>query len=135
MAIFNKGYESGGHGAGMISGDTVIAQGVRVEGDFKSDGNVVIEGEVKGSVATTQHLVVGPNAKITAAVSAGSADIAGIIEGNLSVAGKLELRSSAEVAGDVSASDLMMESGAILNGKVTMERGAAEMDSSEESSS
>jgi len=122
MAIFNKGYEEGRHGASGISGDTVIAQGVRVEGEFKSDGNVVIEGEVKGSVASAQHLVVGPHASIVAQVMAGSADISGVIQGNLKVAGKLELRASAEVQGDIWCSELMVESGAVMNGKLTMER-------------
>lgn len=121
MAIFNKGYEGGNYAPGTISGDTVIAQGVHVEGQFKSDGNVVIEGNVKGSVATSQHLVVGQHSHIVAEVTAGSADISGIIEGNLKIAGKLELRSSSQVIGDVSAQDLMIESGAVLNGRVTME--------------
>jgi cytoskeletal protein CcmA (bactofilin family) len=121
MAIFNKGYEAGGHASGGVSGDTVIAEGVRVEGDFKSDGNVVIEGEVKGMIATSQHLVVGPNALITAEVKAGSADIAGTIQGNLTVSGKLEIRGSAQLQGDVMATDLMIESGAIINGKISMD--------------
>jgi len=123
MAIFNKGHEGGAQGEGMISGDTVIAQGVRVEGQFKSDGNVVIEGEVKGSVATSQHLVVGQHAVITAEVSAGSADIAGVVEGNVTVSGRLEIRSSAEIHGNVSVGDLVVESGAVINGKLTMQRG------------
>jgi len=123
MAIFNKGHEGSGGSQNAIAGDTVIAQGVRVEGQFKSDGNVVIEGEVKGSIATSQHLMVGGTAHIIAEVAAGSADISGIIEGNIQVAGKLELRATAQVIGDISAEDLMIESGAILNGRVTMKRG------------
>jgi len=133
MPIFNKGYESGAGQAGHA--DTMIAQGVRVEGDFKSDGNVVIEGEVKGSVATSLHLSVGDRALIVANVKAGSATVAGIIEGNVTVLGKLELLGTAQITGDVSAEDLSVESGAIMNGRITMTTSASKSASSEEEAS
>ena len=37
---------------------TIIARGVKVEGDFMSQGDVVIEGEVHGKVATTGTLTL-----------------------------------------------------------------------------
>ena len=37
---------------------TVIANGVRVEGEFKSQSDVVIEGEVHGNFATSSLLTV-----------------------------------------------------------------------------
>ncbi len=104
-----------------VSGnETIIAQGVRVEGDFTSEGDVIIEGEVTGSVKTAQHLRVGQAAKIQAEVSASDAVVAGEVRGNLTVAGKLELLETSQVHGDIQADVLSVSPGAKINGRVTM---------------
>ena len=100
--------------------ETTIAMGVKVEGDFTSDGDVVIEGEVAGTVKTKGHLLVGEAAVIRANVEAKSADVSGKIEGNIKVEEKMELKPSASVEGDVSASILAVAPGAQLNGTVKM---------------
>lgn len=106
--------------ANQKGGETIIARGVKVEGDFVSDGDVVVEGEVSGSLKAVGHLEVGDSAKIKAEVAAGEAVIAGEITGNMSVAGRLELLESAKVEGDIAAEILYMAAGAKLNGRVTM---------------
>ena len=97
---------------------TVIAHGVRVEGDFSSQGDVVIEGEVRGNVAVAGMLSVGPQAKLNAGVSAEKAMVSGSIEGNVTVTGHLEIKSTAQIIGDVQSETASVESGAVLNGKV-----------------
>ena len=106
---------------GGEAGDTVIAAGVKVEGDFTSEGNILIEGEVKGNIRTTLDLQVGERAKITADISAGTARIAGEIRGNVTVRDRLELTQSSRVFGDIHAKVVIVEAGAVLNGHVVME--------------
>ncbi len=101
-------------------GTTIIAHGVRVEGDFTSKGDVQIEGDVQGHVETGGMLTVGPQAKLTADVRAESAVIAGSLEGNLTVASHLDLKATAKIAGDVTCETASIESGASLNGKVAI---------------
>ncbi|MBU4315411.1 polymer-forming cytoskeletal protein [Patescibacteria group bacterium] len=101
--------------------ETIIAHGVRVEGDFVSDGDVVIEGEVAGTIQAAGDLKIGELAKIGANVIARSAIVAGEIRGNIQVAEKLELLSSARMIGDVTAMVLSVSSGAQVNGKITMD--------------
>ncbi|NIP32680.1 hypothetical protein GWN26_06265, partial [Candidatus Saccharibacteria bacterium] len=60
-------------------GETIIARGVKLEGDFKSEGNVVVEGEVNGALTTSNDLRVSEGAKINANVKAQSAVVAGEI--------------------------------------------------------
>ncbi len=99
---------------------TVIARGVRVQGDFTSQGDVVIDGVVEGHVTTTAQLKVGPEAKLKADVTANDAIIAGVIEGTLIVKRKLELKSTASVMGDVTCETAAIEAGASLQGKVSI---------------
>ena len=96
--------------------ETIIAQGVKVEGDFTSEGNVFIEGDVSGRIQTNQDLRVGEMAKIQADIRAKNAIIAGEIHGNLSIEGTLELIASSKIFGDVTTKVLSVAPGAMLNG-------------------
>ena len=109
------------------SEETIIARGVRVEGDFKSQGAVLIEGEVAGNVQTAGDLRVGDEAKIHADVVAQNAVVGGEVRGNIQGAGKLELLSSAKMIGDVSADVLSVQAGALVNGKITMDGRGVQM--------
>ncbi len=106
--MFSKGSEGG---------DTIIAQGVRLEGEFKSAGRVVIEGEVVGNIETTADILIGENAAIQANIAARNATIAGYVKGDISVAEKVEIGPTAEITGDINAQVLAIEAGARLVGK------------------
>ncbi len=103
--------------------ETVISASVKVEGDFVSQGNVLIEGEVEGSLKTEKDLRVGEHARIAADVGASSATVAGEVRGNIDVSGRLELEPTAKVYGDVKTADLIVSSGAVVNGKIIMGNG------------
>lgn len=115
MVMFKRD-ESGA----VMGGETVIAQGVKVEGDFTSSGNVIIEGEVSGSVSVAGDLRVGESARISANVQAQNAVVAGEIRGNVSVGATLELGPTSRVEGDVTASVLTVAAGAVINGRLSM---------------
>lgn len=105
------------HGAGS---ETIIAQGVKVEGDFRSNGNVTIEGELNGSIATEQALHVGETAVIHASVSAQSAVVAGSIVGNIVAVDSLDLLATSSVDGDIQTNKISIAAGARVNGKISM---------------
>lgn len=100
--------------------ETVVGPSVVVEGDFSSEGNIIVKGTVSGSVHTTKLLRVEEGAKIFANVKAGNAVVAGTIRGNAKVTERLELVSTGRIAGDVDCKVLVIEAGALVNGKVSM---------------
>jgi cytoskeletal protein CcmA (bactofilin family) len=102
------------------SEQTIIAYGVRVEGQFTCSGDIQVEGEVHGTIHSDGDLRVGDRSKIMANVSVQNAHISGHLEGNLKVAGKLELTESANITGDVSVDILVMAAGAKINGTIQM---------------
>ena len=112
--------------------ETVIAPSVRVEGDFVSEGNVRIEGEVKGSISTERDLIVGENAKITAGVQARNAVIAGELHGNLRVFDRLELASTARIFGDIQSKVLSVAPGAMMKGQLVIGLEVPAMEKSED---
>ncbi len=100
--------------------ETVVGPSVKVEGDFASEGNIVVKGTVSGSVKTSKLLTVEDGAKIFANISAGSAIISGGIKGNVKVSGRLEMTETAQIQGDVSCDVLSVAPGALIFGKITM---------------
>lgn len=100
--------------------ETVVGPSVHVEGDFSSEGNILVKGIVSGSVRTSKLLTVEPGAKIFANVKAGSAVISGEIKGNAKVDEQMELTASARVLGDIECKVLVVEAGALISGKIGM---------------
>ena len=107
-------------GMSMPQNETIIAEGVKVDGDFVSQGNVIIDGEVTGSIQTAAALRIGAAAKIHADVTAGSAMVAGEVQGNIRVGDRLDLADTAVIHGDIEAKVLSIASGANVNGRLTM---------------
>jgi len=100
--------------------ETIIGQSIKVKGNFHGQGNIIVEGQVEGSIKTGGHLYVGHKAKITADVEAKEAKIGGEISGNVSVSGYLELTATARINGDIEAGELSVEKGAQINGNCQM---------------
>lgn len=100
--------------------ETVIGTTVKLEGDFASEGDIVIEGSVTGTVKTSGNLRVGEQAEIRAAVGAANAIIAGTVVGNLTVANRLELGPRARITGDIDTVILVTAEGALINGHIKM---------------
>jgi cytoskeletal protein CcmA (bactofilin family) len=109
-----------GSGRTVDDVETVVGPSVNVEGDFASEGNIIVKGSVAGSVRTSKHLSVEQGARIMANVRAGSAQVAGEVRGNMKIKDVLELTSTARIVGDVEVKTLMMEAGALVYGKVMM---------------
>ena len=100
--------------------ETVIGASIKVKGDFHGEGDIIIEGSVEGEISTKQFVSVGSSAKIIANITAKNAKIAGNITGDLKIDGYLEILSTAVINGFVSAQEISIEKGAILDGKLSM---------------
>jgi len=100
--------------------ETIIGPSVRVEGDFKGEGDLIIEGMLVGNLTTKNNLKIGQAAVVEATIKANNAFIAGQVKGNISIKGKLEITSSAVIIGDIKAAILSIEGGALIQGSVSM---------------
>lgn len=116
MSIFSKEDES----VDFKNVETVIGPSVKVEGNLVCAGDVVVEGEVVGTLRTTKNLRIGDQAKVRADIEADNIIVAGEIRGNVKTGSKLELLATGKIFGNVSANLIAVETGAILHGKCQM---------------
>jgi cytoskeletal protein CcmA (bactofilin family) len=97
-----------------------ILMGTSIEGDLLSDGDVRIDGKVKGTVKISGKLVVGEHGVVEGEVECKNAAIAGTVEGAFKIAQTLSIAQSGKISGQIHTEKLSVEPGAELNGSVTM---------------
>lgn len=97
-----------------------LGEGVSFDGSIKSKGTISIYGHVKGETSSIENLVVGERAVVESNLDVSSAVLSGEIHGNIRACGKVEILSTGKVYGDVFAPVVMMEEGALLDGKCTV---------------
>lgn len=100
--------------------DTIVAAGMRIEGELKSSGSIRIDGSVSGKVQTGQELQVGEAAQIEADLIAMSAVIAGIVRGNVTVKNALTITETGKVLGNINCGQLAVRPGAYFSGNCRM---------------
>lgn len=106
--------------------ETIIGPSVRVDGKFFGKGNVVIQGQLSGSLKTQQDVRVDQGAIVKANLEAKSIVIAGEVHGNVKAREELQLSETAKVTGDVEAKTISIGAGALLNGRCLMTDQASE---------
>lgn len=98
----------------------VLSSDVEIKGTVKFTNDLVVDGRIEGQISSDGSLTVGENARIRAEISTNSVIVYGKVHGNIVAADRVELKSSAEVVGDIKAKSLTVEAGAIFVGKSTV---------------
>ncbi len=97
-----------------------INLGTIVEGTIESDGDLRIEGTIRGTLRTKAKVAVGPTGLIEGDVHCKSADIEGRITGDIEVSEVLTLKASSIVEGNIYTSKIVIENGAHFDGICNM---------------
>ncbi|MFN0274632.1 MAG: polymer-forming cytoskeletal protein [Chitinophagales bacterium] len=97
-----------------------INHGTVVEGIVNSDGDIRIEGIVRGTLHVKAKLALGQTGIIEGDVICRNADIEGKIMGDIEVAELLTLKATSLVEGNIYTSKIIVENGARFNGVCNM---------------
>jgi cytoskeletal protein CcmA (bactofilin family) len=98
----------------------LIGNGTTITGDIKSNGDVRIDGALKGNLSISGKLVVGPSGNIEGNIICQNADISGEIHGKVTVSELLSLKASAKVLGDIVTGKISIEPNATFTGTCNM---------------
>ncbi len=86
---------------------------------FSDPINLRINGEFRGNLTTKGNLIVGQTAQVEAQIKGENVIVSGKVNGTIR-ADTVKLSSTAEVYGDIQASAISVEEGAVFNGKCQM---------------
>lgn len=98
----------------------VLSSDVEIKGIVKFQHDLIVDGKIEGEIHSAGNLPVGENARLRAEIKTGTIVVYGKVHGNMTATDRVELKSSAEVIGDIKAKFLTIESGAIFVGKSTV---------------
>lgn len=97
-----------------------VLAGTSIEGEINSDGDMRIDGRLKGNINISGKLVIGEHGKVEGEVRCTNANVSGTLEGKVEVVELLSLAASARVMGDVITGKLAVEPGAEFTGSCSM---------------
>lgn len=104
--------------------ETIIGPATQFKGNISAGGTIRIDGQAEGELTAKGDIIVGESGIVRAQVKGRSATIAGTVHGNVDVADKLELTSSAKLYGDIKTGVLIIGEGAIFKGACEMRNGS-----------
>jgi cytoskeletal protein CcmA (bactofilin family) len=97
---------------------SVLNEGVVIRGDWTSDGVVEFGGSIVGDL-TAEFLVISKTGKVIGNMRANTVTIEGHLEGTISAI-KVAIKSSATLKADIAAEEIAIESGAIIEGHLSI---------------
>jgi cytoskeletal protein CcmA (bactofilin family) len=100
--------------------ETIVGKGSRIAGDMSVNGSTHIAGTVEGNITASGFVTVADTGVVKGGLTGEYAIIGGVVGGDVSVKGKLVLGKGAKLDGDIIASRLIIEEGAIFQGRSTM---------------
>src|SRR6056297_586799 len=100
---------------------TILTEDITFDGKLSFDDSLMIKGRFQGDIRAHGNLYVDSEAVVKARVEANIVSLKGTIKGDVYAHTRVELFATAMVDGDITAPDVIMESGCKFNGICKME--------------
>jgi cytoskeletal protein CcmA (bactofilin family) len=99
----------------------LLSRGVSIKGTVKFRDELLIDGEVEGTIDSTGSLTVGEHASIKGEIRSKSVKVRGTVEGDIFASERCELQAGCTLQGDIEAPRLVVDENATFLGsaKVT----------------
>jgi cytoskeletal protein CcmA (bactofilin family) len=97
-----------------------MGPGTEIQGELRFQDAVRVDGKFNGMVESAGSLLVGETGLVVAKIKIGRLSVSGRVEGSITAAEKVEILHTGKIIGDVVTPLLVVEEGAILEGKCSM---------------
>jgi cytoskeletal protein CcmA (bactofilin family) len=95
----------------------VLTNDVEIKGNLRFSGELTLDGKLEGEIQSDGILNLGDTAVINGNITAQSVVVRGKVNGNIAATEKIEIKSNAELFGDIRATKLVVEEGVTFVGK------------------
>jgi len=106
--------------AGPQDYPTILGPDASFKGELSFEKGMRLHGRLEGKINTGGRLHVAKEAKMQADVEAAAIIVEGDCKGNLVASDRIELKQTTRYEGDLTASRLVVEEGAVFRGHVTV---------------
>jgi cytoskeletal protein CcmA (bactofilin family) len=109
---------------------SLIGSGTTIKGDIQCDGDIRIDGVLRGNINSGGKVIIGANGLVEGDIDAVNADVLGKVNGKLMIKSLLNIRDKALINGDIFTGQLQFEPSASFNGSCHMGANVVELNSS-----
>jgi cytoskeletal protein CcmA (bactofilin family) len=102
------------------NGETIIGPDATIKGEMSIENRARILGRFEGTIRSKGQVEVADKATCKAVVEAGTVQVDGTVEGNITATERVQLNATARVTGDLVAAKLVVTEGASFTGHVTV---------------
>ena len=99
-----------------------IGASMHVKGEISTREELLVDGEVEGTLESHSLLTVGSNGKVRANIKAREVVIFGSVRGNVEVVEKIAIREQGSLVGDIKAAGISIDDGAYFKGSIDIVR-------------
>jgi cytoskeletal protein CcmA (bactofilin family) len=99
---------------------TTLAADIEIQGTIKFKSSLMITGVFNGKILSEGLLIVGPTAKVTAAITTKNLISHGEIKGDVDAGDQIVLKNTAVHNGNITTRNIVIEKGSTFNGACTM---------------
>jgi cytoskeletal protein CcmA (bactofilin family) len=104
----------------------VLGKTLLFRGELTAEEDVILQGRVEGSIRHARNLIIGTDGSVLGDVYASHLTVEGLVEGDLHCTEAVIVRATAQVRGNIYAPRVGIMEGALFNGRVEMDPGAAQ---------
>jgi cytoskeletal protein CcmA (bactofilin family) len=102
---------------------TVIGEHIFIEGDIRGEGNLLLEGSIKGNIDLGAHnFIIGSKGRFEGEISAQNLGVSGQLVGNVKIQEKVKFTKEADFLGNIRAKSISVEEGAFFKGSIELVR-------------
>jgi cytoskeletal protein CcmA (bactofilin family) len=105
--------------------ESLIGEHTTFEGTLKTEGSVRLLGTIQGEIESKSTIIVEEKARVTARLTAQQVTVAGQLDGQIYCEGRVEIRPTGRVTGEINAGALIVQEGAYFDGSSRMASGGA----------
>lgn len=102
--------------------NSIIGEGSEFRGEFKIKDLLRIDGYFKGTIMTDGKVLIGRTGQVDTDIQAGIVVVGGEVRGNIIASKRIVLLSTCRLHGDLITPSLIVEEGAIFEGRCTINR-------------
>jgi cytoskeletal protein CcmA (bactofilin family) len=98
----------------------ILSRGVSITGSVKFSKELLVDGEVEGTIDSSGVLTIGEHARIRGEIRTKSVTVKGSVEGNILATERCELLAGCTLQGDIEAPRLVVDEAATFRGSANI---------------
>ena len=92
----------------VVPGAALLSRGVSIKGSVKFLNELLLDGEVEGTIVSIGTLTIGEQARVRGEIRTKSVKVRGRLEGNIFATERCELQANCTVRGDIETPRLVV---------------------------